>query len=381
MPEEPSDNRPAVFLMTNTFETGGSERQFVTLARALRREAFRVELGCLGRLGVFNNGLGDVPEFPPGGKLYGWQSLRARLALGRRLRSRRIAVAHSFDFYSNLMMIPAAKFAGVPVVIGSQRQLGDLLSKGQVTAQNAAFCLADCVVCNSRAAADRLTRAGLPDHKIKVIPNALPQEAFAETAPALPRSESVLRVGMIARMNNPVKNYPVLLDAAARLAAKYSNVEFLLAGDGPLRPELESMAKSLGIERQVRFLGDRSDIPAVLASMDISVLTSHSESLSNAILESMAAGLPVVATRVGGNPDLVHEGETGFLIPPGDAASLAEAIERLLAAPELRREFGRKAKAFALENFSLTRVRDQYERLYTALLARKDRLTTPPARH
>jgi len=373
MPGETSDNRPAVFLMTNTFETGGSERQFVTLARALQRETFRVELGCLGRLGALGEGLGDVVEFPPGGSLYGWQSLRARLDLGRRLRARRIAVAHSFDFYSNLMMIPAAKFAGVSVVIGSQRQLGDLLSKPQFTAQNMAFRLADCVVCNSRAAAEGLARAGLPGHKVKVIPNALPEEAFATPAPALPRPESVLRVGMIARMNNPVKNYPVLLDAAAQLAAKYPNVEFLLVGDGPLRSEFEKTAKSLHIERQVRFLGDRRDIPAVLASMDISVLTSLSESLSNAIIESMAAGLPVVATRVGGNPDLVRDGETGFLIPPGDAASLAEALDRLLAGPELRREFGRKAKAFALEHFSLVRVRDQYEELYTKLLDLKSR--------
>ena len=365
---ETSDSRLAVFLMTNTFETGGSERQFVTLARALRREAFRVELGCLGRLGALNDGLGDVPEYPPGGSLYGWQSIRSRLTLGRRLRTHRIAVAHSFDFYSNLMMIPAAKLAGVPVIIGSQRQLGDLLSKSQFAAQNMAFRLAGCVVCNSRAAAEGLTRAGLPSHKVKVIPNALPEEAFAATAPALPCSKGVLRVGMIARMNNPVKDYPVLLDAAARLTARHPNVEFLLVGDGALRPQLEEMAKSLGIGRQVRFLGDRRDIPAVLASMDVSVLASRSESLSNAIIESMAAGLPVIAAGVGGNPELVQDGETGFLIPSGNAASLADAIERLLTAPELRREFGRKAKEFALDHFSLTRVRDQYEELYTKLL-------------
>ncbi|MGH9360067.1 MAG: glycosyltransferase, partial [Terriglobia bacterium] len=236
-----------------------------------------------------------------------------------------------------------------------------------------AFRLADCIVCNSRAAACGLTRAGLPNNKIRVIPNALPEEAFAETAPALPRSEDVLRVGMIARMNNPVKNYPVLLDAAARLAAKHPSVEFLLVGDGPLRPELETMTRTLRIERQVRFLGDRRDIAAVLASMDISVLTSQSESLSNAIIESMAAGLPAVATRVGGNPDLVCDGETGFLIPPGDAASLADALDRLLTSPDLRRDLGRKAKAFALEHFSLARVLNEYEDLYASLLARKDR--------
>ena len=363
-----SGERLAVFLMTNTFETGGSERQFATLARALQTEAFRIELGCLGNSGPLGNGLGDVPEFSPGGTLYGWTSMRARLRLGRRLRARRVAVAHSFDFYSNLMMIPAAKLAGTRAVVGSQRQLGDLLTKSQSIAQNMVFRLADCVVCNSRAAADGLTRTGLPARKIRIIPNALPEEAFAAEAPALPRCGSILRAGMIARMNNPVKDYPALLHAAARVAAKHANVEFLLVGDGPLRSQLEEMGKALGIEKQLRFLGDRRDISAVLASMDISVLTSRSESLSNAIIESMAAGLPVIAMRVGGNPELVRDGETGFLVPPGDAASLADALERLLAAPELRREFGRKAKAFAVEHFSLRRVLGQYEQMYNSLL-------------
>ncbi|MGH9357094.1 MAG: glycosyltransferase, partial [Terriglobia bacterium] len=333
MREQAGDKRPAVFLMTNTFETGGSERQFVTLARALRRGAFRVELGCLGRLGPLGNGLGDVPEFSPGGTLYGWTSMRARLRLRRRLRARRVVIAHSFDFYSNLMMIPAARLAGAAAVIGSQRQLGDLLTKSQSIAQNMVFRLADCVVCNSRAASEGLTRTGLPARKIKVIPNALPEEAFVAEPPALPRTGSILRAGMIARMNNPVKDYPAFLHAAARVAAKHANVEFLLVGDGPLRPQLQEMAKALGIEKQLRFLGDRRDIPAVLASMDISVLTSRSESLSNAIIESMAAGLPVIATRVGGNPELVRDGETGFLVPPGDTASLADALERLLTMP------------------------------------------------
>ena len=106
---------------------------------------------------------------------------------------------------------------------------------------------------------------------------------------------------MIARMNAQSKNHKMFLRAAARLCGRFPDVEFVLVGDGPLRPELEREAESLGLKAQVSFLGDRQDIPAVLASLDVCVLPSSSESLSNAILESMAAGVPVVASRVGGN--------------------------------------------------------------------------------
>lgn len=370
MARENLPNRPSVFLMTNTFETGGSERQFAALAKAMRRTAaYRVELGCVWRTGAFQEGLGEVAEFSPWGSLYGRHSLRQRWRLARRLRDHRIDIAHAFDFYSNLMLIPAARLARASVVIGSQRQLGDLLGSARAAAQHLFFRLSDCVVCNSEAAAGRLVQQGLPEKKVEVIPNGLPEEAFRQAEPAFPRLPGTLRIGMVARMNNPVKNYPGLLRAAARLAPRFPGLEFFLVGDGPLRPELERLAQSLGLERQVRFVGERRDIPEVLASFDISVLPSFSESLSNAILESMAAGLPVVATSVGGNCDLVREGETGFLVPPNDEAGLAGALERLLLRPDLRAEFGRRARQTALERFSMESVLGQYERLYSRLLS------------
>lgn len=360
-----------IFLMINTLETGGSERQFSVLVDSMDRRMFRVELGCIGPAGRFRDGLGAITQVPPGGNLYGLHSWGSRISLARHLRSHRIAIAHSFDFYSNLMLIPAARLARAPVVIGSHRQLGDLLGPARFAVQIAAFRFCDRVVCNSRAAARALIRRGLPERKTAVIPNALPDEAFAPAPPLLPRSSGVLRVGMIARMNNPVKNYPGLLHAAARLVPRFPTLEFLLVGDGPLRPNLEKMCRNLGIERHVHFLGDRGDVPSILASMDISVLTSFSESLSNSVLESMAAGLPVVATRVGGNEELVRDGETGFLVAPNDEVGLASALEHLLMEPHLRAGFGARAREVARANFALARVIEQYEKLYTSLLARK----------
>ncbi len=369
-----------LFLMTNSFETGGSERQFAEFARSFLASAFRPRIGCIAKRGDFLDGLDDIMEFPLGGNLYGVRSMQARLRLARYLRASHTAVAHAFDFYTNLVLIPAARLARVPVVIGSQRQLGDLLSPSKSRAQLAAFRWCDRVVCNSRAAARGLIEQGLPERRVVVIGNGLAPSAFAPTAPALDRNPPVLRVGMIARMNSPAKNHRVFLHAAASVSRRFPGTEFILAGDGPLRPELEREAADLGIGDRVRFLGDRRDITAILASVDVSVLPSASESLSNAILESMAAGVPVVATRVGGNPELVTD-DRGLLVPPGDADALASAIECLLQNRAMRAEFGRNGRNFAQSNFTLAAMRKRHEELYQDLLDKKTLRRSPHRSH
>jgi glycosyltransferase involved in cell wall biosynthesis len=359
--------------MINSLETGGTERQFVEVARSLKNSGCIVDLGCILKKGSFLDsagieGFSDLHHFGVGRNLYGLQSIGSRWRLMRHLQKSEFAVAHAFDFYANLLLIPAAKLARVPVVIGSHRQLGDLLSPAKFRAQLAMFRWCDRVVCNSQAAADRLSDAGLPAHKLVVIGNGLPSEVFAKTVPAFERSEGILRVGMIARMNAVYKNQGGFLRAAARLAEKFPSVEFMLIGDGPLRPELERQAASLGLQNRVRFLGDCRDIPAILASLDVSVVPSISESLSNVMLESMAAGVPVVATAVGGNLELGGDGRA-LLVPPNDDEALAAAMERVLVDEHLRREMSFRARQFALENYSVERIREQYCELYFDVLA------------
>lgn len=370
------DSRVRLFLMTNSFETGGSERQFAVLARNLRREQFHLHLGCIQKIGPFAKDFGDVPEFWLGGNLYGWKSWRTRFRLSRSLRQQHIQIAHAFDFYTNLTLIPAARFARVPVVIGSQRQIGDLLTPRQFRAQSAVLRWCDAVICNSRAAADRLASKGVPGDKLVVIGNALPAEAFVPVPAALPRSPGNLRVGMVARMNGRYKNHSGFLRIAKRISRHMPEVEFLLAGDGPLRADLEREAQILGIGERVVFLGDRRDIPAVMASLDVAVLTSDSESLSNVVLEAMAAGLPVVAYRVGGNAELVNE-QRGELVVAGDEEGFASAVERLLSAPSMRAEFGRNARKFAEDHFGLESIRARYEHCYQSLLEKKGVRTSP----
>jgi len=361
--------------MVNTFETGGSERQFTVLAQTIGAPAFQLHLGCVSHRGPLAEHFGDVPQFPLGGSLFGWKSLHTRLNLSRHLRHHRVQVAHAFDFYANLTLIPAARFARVPVVIGSHRQLGDLMTPSQFRAQHAAFRWCDAVVCNSKAAADRLIATGLAPDKIAVIGNAMPAEAFTAVPPALPKRPGVLRVGMVARMNHRYKNHSGFLRIAAQVHQntahqRMPDAEFVLVGDGPLRPELENEASSLGLGASAIFLGDRQDMPAVLASLDVAVLTSDSESLSNVILEAMAAGLPVVAYSVGGNSELVND-QRGALVAAGNETDFANAIQSLLSDAHLREHQGNNARRFVEENFSLDRVRRRYEDLYRTLLEKK----------
>jgi glycosyltransferase involved in cell wall biosynthesis len=362
--------RPGLFMMVNTLERGGTERQFVTLAQSSRFENFELSTGCLARRGAFVESLPEVKEFSPGHSLFKPRSFLTRLSLARYMRRKHVAVAHAFDFYSNLLLIPAARLAAISVVIGSHRQLGDLMTPRQFRAQNVAFRWCDRVVCNSRAAADRLRGAGVAADKLVVIPNALPEECFAETFPALPRGSARLRVGMIARMNDASKNHRAFLHMAARVAPKFPNVQFVLVGDGPLRAGLEMIATDTGLGDRILFLGDRRDIPAVLASLDLTVLPSKSESLSNVILESMAAGVAVIATNVGGNVELVTDGETGLLATDDDEA-LLRAVETLLSNDELRITCGRRARLRASAHYRLDVIRDRYEQLYLSTLAAK----------
>jgi glycosyltransferase involved in cell wall biosynthesis len=259
--------------------------------------------------------------------------------------------------------------AGVPIVIGSHRQLGDLLTPLQFDAQNALFQLCDRIVCNSQAAAERLATWGLSPNKLVVIPNAVSPEIFSV---GLTRKQllcaNIVRVGMIARMSSSGKDHALLLRAAARVRTKVPNIQFIFVGDGPQRLQLESMTQKMGLTSQVKFLGECRDLGELLATLDISVLASSSESSPNAITESMAAGLPIVATRVGGIPELISHGETGLLVPVDDDVRLADAIQYLVKNPKVCMRFGRDAREFAIQHFRLDHVSNLYERLYAELL-------------
>jgi len=178
-------------------------------------------------------------------------------------------------------------------------------------------------------------------------------------------------VGTVGRLD-PVKDQVGLLRAFSRVVDD-SRVLLLIAGDGPCRAELETTVSALGLDGRVRLLGERDDVPSVLAAMDVFVLCSIAEGISNTILEAMATGLPVVATRVGGNPELVVDGKTGCLVEPRSPAALAASLRRYFEDPRLLAQHGGSARALAVAGFSLERMVGAYEQLYERLLDVKGR--------
>jgi glycosyltransferase involved in cell wall biosynthesis len=366
------ESRISVFLMINTLQIGGTERQFIVLAQNLSKSRFHLHLGCVSQRGALAQTFPDINEFPLGGSLYGLGSLLSRLSLKRHLHQNQVQIVHAFGFYANLVLIPTARLARVPVVIGSHRQLGDLMTPAQFRAQALAFRYCDAIVCNSRAAASCLESVGVCPDKLQVIGNAVPFSLFKSAVPLLPEHPRPLRVGMVARMNVHYKNHSSFLRIALEIHKQMPHVEFVLVGDGALRPEIEREAVALGLRERIVFLGERSDIPGLLKSLDVAVLTSRSESSSNFILEAMAAGVPVVAYSVGGNTELIGN-DRGSLIAVGNEAEFAKAVLELLSNSDFRVQRGALGQQYVEANFTLDRVLKQYEDLYVRLLVQRNR--------
>jgi glycosyltransferase involved in cell wall biosynthesis len=169
-------------------------------------------------------------------------------------------------------------------------------------------------------------------------------------------------------MHSDVKGHPLLIAAAASISTEFPKTRFVLVGDGKQRKEFERQVAERGLEKFFSFLGLRNDVPHILACCDIAVLPSEAEGLPNAVLEYMAAGLPTVASRVGGNAEIVQDGKTGLLVPPQDSYALAEALLRLLRNPDFAAGMGMKGRECVAAHFSFQRMVENTDQLYTELL-------------
>ena len=212
---------------------------------------------------------------------------------------------------------------------------------------------------------------GIPARKVTTIGNGVDTRRFdgrdrEDARRTLRIPDGGIAIGTVGRLD-PVKDQLGLVRAFARLAGDPRTL-LLIAGDGPCRRELEAAVAALGLTGRVRLLGERADVPRVLAGLDVFALSSLGEGISNTILEAMATGLPVVATRVGGNPELVTDGTTGLLVPPSSPEALAGALRRYLDAPTLAMGHGRAGRARVEAEFSLDRMVTAYGDLYARLL-------------
>jgi glycosyltransferase involved in cell wall biosynthesis len=223
----------------------------------------------------------------------------------------------------------------------------------------------------SEAVAGTVVAFGVPRERITVIPNGVDMARFDGAgadrgALGAANGEPVVgSVGCLAAR----KDYATLLDALARMAARGRRFHAALVGDGPERAALERQAGALGIGDRVTFLGERPDIERLLPAMDVFVLSSREEGIPNALLEAMAAGRPSVATAVGGTPEVLEDGVTGWLVPPSDPQALSVAIEQTLADPEEAARRGAAARRAMLEHRSIDTMVRRHEEFYRRAVA------------
>ncbi len=345
------------------------------LVRRLDPERFTVHVACFERAGAWLPRVAEraasVVEFPIRGFARP-ATLRALLDFASWCRKQRIAVVQTCDLYANIFGLPGAALAGVPVRIGSRRELNPDKTAGQIRLQRHAYRCATKVVANSTAARTMLEKEGVGSAQIAVIPNGIDASAFGDrahsqmalAAAAKPRS----RVITVANLR-PEKSHETLIAAASQLSADFPDVQFQVVGDGPRRAELEALVRARGLERTVVFLGHREDVSDRLAAADVFVLPSKSEAFPNGVIEAMAAGLPVIASAVGGLLDLIEPDRTGVLVPAGDADALAAALRRLLTDPALARRLGKAAEDQVRQRYSFERMVASFEELYAAGLA------------
>ena len=367
MKQQGSGPVPIAFVLSSC-QAGGTERQMIELLRRLNPARWQVHVACIHARGEWLSRVSEaavsIREFPfPA--LRHPQVLTQTLEFMRWCREREIAVVHTVDLSANIFALPAAAAAGVPVRIANRREIMPDRTRGQIVAQRAAYQFAHKVVANCRAAADRLRLERVAAGRIAMVPNGVDRSAFATTRLRRP----LRRVSVVANLH-PRKGHDSLIDAAPEVLRRFPDARFDIVGDGPERESLQARAKAQGVAAAFTFAGYDENVAQRLHDADIFVLPSHTEAFPNAVLEAMCAGLPIIASGVGGLLELIDDGRTGLLVPPGDPRALAHSVCRLMGDCALGERLG-KTGSHEVQRYSFSRMTSSFELLYLAELNRR----------
>ncbi|MDB5342201.1 MAG: group 1 glycosyl transferase [Schlesneria sp.] len=367
-----SEPVPIAFCITE-LDRGGAEKAFTELVLGLDRQFWNARVFCLGPHAYFAevlethginvicfNGRG-ANSFP--GVL--WRLTRA-------LRQFRPALMQTFLFHGNLVGRLAGRLAGVPYIVAGIR-VAERRCRWHIRLDRWTNFLVDHNVCVSQGVADfSVQEAGLKARKVSVIPNGVDFATYANASPtdvsqlgSKGHFPVVITVGRLEEQ----KGVRFLLHAATVVLKKHPDCQFLIVGDGPERASLEALASSLGIGSSTHFAGHRGDVPGLLKAADLFVLPSLWEGMPNALLEAMAAGLPVIATAVEGSREIIESDESGLLVPAGNSSELATAILRVLNQSDLAARLSSGAQDNITKRFTNSSATAAYDHLYRQLIS------------
>ena len=354
----------SVLLVIDSLDGGGAERYVVDLAVALRRRGWPVHVACsVGGIRAATLADAGVPVTVLLEELVKRRvSGRYERALARLVAELRPAVVHAHLFASAAAAANAVRDQPVPLVVTEHTE-GPWRDRRARAVSGLVYQHADRVVAVSSAIRDLLvTGYGVAPERVEVL---LPTPAAPPAAGSAPPDPGRPVVGLVGRLV-PEKGVDVFLRAAALVSAVVPQARFLVIGDGPLRPDLEHRAAVLGLAGAVTFTGYRSDASHLLSGLDVLAVPSRSDGSPLVVCEAMAAGVPVVASRVGGLPDLVEDGGSGLLVRPGEAEDLARALVSLLLDPEAARRLGARGRTLAATR-SHERLVDRMTQLYAGV--------------
>jgi glycosyltransferase involved in cell wall biosynthesis len=380
-PSISEEKRRSILFVVRTLDIGGAEKQVICLAEHLKREkhechVFSLEIGgplegSLRQMGVpvYSGNLkrGDINRVP-------WKLFLVQIKLIRMVRRLRPRVVHSFLPLMTFMGALAARVNRVPVVITSRRALGTHQERHSLLKplDQLAIRLSDYVTVNSKAVwDDTANRDHIDPAKLRLIYNGIDTDSFEAVRNLREEVRGTLglkaddKVIIVVANFISYKGHLDFLEAVKKVILQIPQVKVLLVGeDRGTQKDVERRAENLGISNSIQYLGRRDDVSRLLAAADLSVLPSHEEGFSNVILESMAAGLPVVATRVGGNSEAVVDGVSGWLVQPRQAATIAEKIVDLLGDSQRATSWGKRGSERVKENFTVERMVEAHLKLY-----------------
>jgi glycosyltransferase involved in cell wall biosynthesis len=368
----PPDHSPTriAFCITD-LDAGGAERALVQIVTRLDRARFEPFVFCISGEGELARPLREagIAVVCLGAKKRNGLSVVWRLS--RLLAKLRPTILQTFLFHANIAGRLAGKAARVPLIVSGIR-VAEKRGSLRLWVDRATDRMVSRHLCVSQdVAAFSAARGGLPIRKIQVIPNGVDASVFADAQPAdlgqfgiPPGSRTVLFVGRL----DPQKGPFVLMAAARELLPRHGDLQVLLVGDGPLGENLRKWIAKENFSDRIHLTGRRSDVPSLMRAAEIFVLPSLWEGLPNVVLEAMAAGIPVVASRVEGISDLVSDDQTGLVVPPNSAPDLVEAINRLLADPQHASQMGHRAQQIVRKEFAWGTVVESYSAFYADLL-------------